>query len=196
MRRINLALVQLLYFVTSICWAQDSPPIPYIDNGACPFECCIYRQWQAKEPGVAYVDPSVGTGQAFSISATEWVTAETGFVATKEFGITRILKPIRLGYPEDSEGTDQKPELELKPGELLYILHPAGEGYDVFWYHGKVYSDQITLDENNGPMDRSDLSIESVSRPVTEWWVRIKNSKGQVGWIQIPPYFDNADACG
>ncbi|MEO8726313.1 MAG: hypothetical protein ABI383_09320, partial [Acidobacteriaceae bacterium] len=29
--------------------ASDAkPPSPYIDHGVCPFECCTYRNWQAK----------------------------------------------------------------------------------------------------------------------------------------------------
>ena len=23
----------------------DGPVLPYYDRGACPFECCTYRQW-------------------------------------------------------------------------------------------------------------------------------------------------------
>ena len=27
---------------------SGAPPMPYIDQGACPFECCTYRDWVAE----------------------------------------------------------------------------------------------------------------------------------------------------
>src|SRR5437762_9918902 len=30
----------------------DGPPVPFEDEGACPFEACVYRVWIAREPVV------------------------------------------------------------------------------------------------------------------------------------------------
>ena len=72
----------------------------------------------------------------------------------------------------------KSPELSLKPGEVVYTLHYLGEGYDLFWYHGKTYHDQISIAEDawgNVPFHET-LKVES--RPKTEWWVKIKDHAG------------------
>src|SRR6476661_2097404 len=45
-----LDLFLLLSVLAANVRAQDGPPMPYIDKGACPFECCTYRQWSVKQP--------------------------------------------------------------------------------------------------------------------------------------------------
>ena len=34
--------------------AQTRPPRNYEDRGACPFECCTYREWSVEEDTVLY----------------------------------------------------------------------------------------------------------------------------------------------
>ena len=140
-----LALVALALAVPVL--RQEPPPLPYLDQGACPFEGCIYREWTAKKAVVAYVEPKVGSPVAFTIKERQVVRAETGFVLTSKAGVTKVVKPITLGYDKDSKDPAPKPLLNLKPGELLYTLHDMGEGFDLFWYKGKVYTDQISSDE-------------------------------------------------
>jgi hypothetical protein len=174
---------------------QELPPLPYVDWGACPFECCTYRLWKAKEV-VAYVEPKEGASIAFTIKKTQQVTAETGFVVTSKPGITKILEPIKLGFDNDSKDPALKPLLDLKPGELLYTLHYLGEGFDLFWYKGKVYSDQISSDKPDSDPPAPQLKLQVLSRPVVAWWVKVKTMEGRVGWIKDPAYFENSDSCG
>src|SRR5437773_1794841 len=35
-------------FAAGLVLAGDEPELPYYDWGACPFECCTYREWIAK----------------------------------------------------------------------------------------------------------------------------------------------------
>jgi hypothetical protein len=176
-------------------FGQEQPPLPYIDQGACPFECCTYRLWKAKEVVVAYVEPKEGAPVAFTIKKRQQVTAETGFVVTSKAGITKVLKPIKLGYEKDSKDPTPKPLLDLKPGELLYTLHYLGEGFDLFWYKGKVYSDQISSDKPDPSPPAPERNLQVLSRPVDAWWVKVRTKEGRVGWIKDPPYFENSDAC-
>ena len=97
--------MRLLWFVSLFivlialsAFGQKPPPLPYIDKRACPFECCTYRLWKAKEVVVAYVEPKEGASVAFTIKKRQQVTAETGFVVTSKADITKVLKPIKLGY--------------------------------------------------------------------------------------------------
>ena len=127
----------------------------------------------------------------FTIKKDEWVTAETGVVITYKAGITKVLKPMKLGYQEGQ----REPSLEVEHGDILYILHYAGEGFDLFWFKGKKYYDQIASDKPDPNPPSPELNVQVISRPEADWWVRVKNKKGQTGWIKNPPYFENADAC-
>jgi hypothetical protein len=190
----SLTKVAIALIVVAPVFGQEKPHLPFIDQGACPFECCTYREWRAKEQVVAFAEPRDDAAKAFTIKKGQWVTAETGFVVTTKVGITKVLKPITLGY---EKGTgDPKPALTLKPGELLYTLHYDGEGTDLFWYKGKVYLDQISADKPTPDPPPPKLNLQVLSRPVNAWWVKIKTKDGRVGWIKNPPYFENSDACG
>lgn len=191
-----LWFVSLFIVLTALsAFGQEPPPLPYIDKGACPFECCTYRLWKAKEVVVAYVEPKEGASVAVTIKKRQQVTAETGFVVTSKAGITKVLKPIKLGYDKDSKDPVPKPLLDLKPGELLYTLHYLGEGFDLFWYKGKVYSDQISSHEPDPDPPAPEQNLQVLSPPVDAWWVKVRTKEGRVGWIKNPPYFENSDAC-
>jgi hypothetical protein len=187
--------LSVVFLITILGVASEQPPLPYIDEGACPFECCTYREWTANEDVIAFAEPKDGASFAFTIKAGSKVTAETGFVVTSKAGVTRILKPIKLGYEHNSDVPPPEPELDLKSGELLYTLHYLGEGYDLFWYQGKLYSDQISASKPDADPPPPDATLQVVSLPVSDWWVKIQAQDGRVGWIRNPPYFDGADAC-
>lgn len=189
-------LVSLFAALTALpAFGQERPPLPYIDQGACPFECCTYRLWRAKKVVVAYAEPKKGASVAFTIKNGQQVTAETGFVVTSKAGITKVLKPIKLGYDKDSKSSAPKPLLDLKPGELLYTLHYLGEGFDLFWYKGRVYSDQISSDKVDPDPPAPELNLQALSLPEADWWVKVRTKEGRIGWIKNPPYFENSDAC-
>lgn len=193
-RRAIAALATSLLF-TNAALGQEKPPLPYIDKGACPFECCVYGEWRANKPVTAYVEPKDKAGKAFTILKGQQVTAETGFVVTKKVGVTKVLKEITLGYEKGTEEPNPTPKLSLKPGELLYTLHDEGEGYDLFWYKGKPYSDQISSDKPDPEPPPPGLNLQVLSRPEADWWIKVKTKEGKIGWIKDPPYFENSDAC-
>ncbi len=184
-------LAGIFLFESGQALAQEKPPLPHYDWGACPFECCTYREWKANQDVVAYSDHKNGASVAFTIQKGEWVAAETGVVITTKAGITKVLKPFKLGYQEGQN----VPSIDAKPGDILYTLHYAGEGFDLFWFKGKKYTDQIASNKPTPVPPPPEFNVQVISRPEADWWVRVKNKKGQTGWIKNPPYFENADAC-
>ena len=161
---------------------EVEPPVPFYDWGACPFEGCTYRRWQAVKP------VTVWTGRdrrhvAFTIKPKEWARGITGVVLTVRPGVTRVLVKMTLG---------DKPQVALAAGDLLYTLHDLGEGYDLFWFHGKIYSDQISGEADDGPPTVG-AQIQIISRPEYVWWVKVRNAKGQVGWTDQTDRFTNMD---
>jgi len=114
----------------------------------------------------------------------EWVEGITGVVITSRPGISKVLSPMMLG---------DNPSVRVSPGEVLYTLHYMGEGYDLFWFRGRTYSDQIAGDKPDPDPPPQDLKIQIVSRPQYVWWAKIKNGKGQIGWTDQTHRFTHVD---
>jgi hypothetical protein len=83
------------------------PPSPYIDKGACPFECCTYRDWIANEE-IALMDQPNGKKVVARIRKGEQVHAITGEVH-------RI--PLRVVAQFD------EPNAGIKAGDIIYVLN-------------------------------------------------------------------------
>ena len=189
MKSYPFLLPLLLLSATSI--AQEKPRVPFYSWGACPFECCIYREWQAEEPVIAYARRDLASPVTFRLQKGEWVEALTGVVITESIGVTKVLKPVELGYARNGNS----PLLKLKAGELLYPLHSEGEGSYLFWYQGYVYSDQVSA-LSAGAVLPPDRAIEVLEPPRYVWWAKVRSKEGILGWTNTPSKFGNTDRCG
>ena len=50
MKKINhIYLIALLMTAVSASGEEGVHPSVYVDEGACPFECCTYREWRVEE---------------------------------------------------------------------------------------------------------------------------------------------------
>ncbi len=113
----------LLVFVllAAAAAAQSAPPSPFVAKGACPFECCTYREWTALKAITVYDAPN---GKAVgALKPGEAVTAVTGEIHSI---------PVRATAAEDH------PEAGIKKGEVFYVLHYIGEGVWSVWRDGRV----------------------------------------------------------
>ncbi len=181
----NRNRVILLAWVTGImvCFsvsAADQLSLPFEDEGACPFECCTYREWNAIENTRIYKTRDEKSEIIFTAGKGEKVKGLTGIVVTIKPGRALIKKPVALGMDD---------QVTIPAGETLDVLHYEGEGIFKFWFRGKTYSDEIPF-----PDEETD-SIKTVSGPETIWWVKIENAKGQTGWSKETDHFDHMDAC-
>jgi hypothetical protein len=164
--------------------ADAGPQLPYLDWGACPFEGCTYQNWQAQRPVTVWLERSHKSQVVYRVRAGEWVEGVTGVVITHKLGVSKVLAPMTVG-----RGTP----VAVVPGDVLLTIHYLGEGYDLFWFKGRTYEDQIA-DEPVGNPPPPDLKIQVVSRPRCTWWVRVKNKKGQVGWTDQTGNFSHVGA--
>ncbi len=151
------------------------PKLPYRDVGACPFECCTYRDWLATKPITVFKIMKAGSPIAFKLKKGEKVSGVTGVVITSVAGKVRVSKSQTL----------LNSEVKVKKGETLQILTYLGEGYYRFWYKGKVFDEDAFTD-----------GLKILTRPKSVWWVKIKNRKGQIGWAISDGNFGNQDQCG
>ena len=168
------------------------PPLPYVDHGACPFECCTYREWTAEAKLTAYEshDPQSRGRAVFTIAPGERVTAMTGLVRTTVAGEVTVTARTHV---------DEKRTFE--PGERVYILAPVGEGFVNGWYRGQLLEEfDATMFRRPEDCANSQKCTGTIERlPEFDWWVRLRNAKGQFGWVLMPrnkPAFKGPDACG
>jgi hypothetical protein len=161
----------------------QGPKMPYKAVGACPFECCVYRQWTANKDTVIYKQMSERSAVAFKVKRREKVTGVTGVVITKKAGTVKALKDLTVKETSKDFFADNK--IFIKSGEVMYVLNSIGEGFYYLWYKGKLFQEQIDTEK--------DLKI--LTMPKDDWWVKIKNRKGQTGWTKLPENFDNKDSC-
>src|ERR1041384_46047 len=97
-RKTNLIVaLQVLLIMPSFLYAQHATktvPIPFEDKGACPFECCTYRQWVATETTPVKASHRDDSPVVFRIKKGERVTALTGIVITTKPGKAQVTKPV------------------------------------------------------------------------------------------------------
>jgi pentatricopeptide repeat protein len=159
----------------------ERPPANYVAQGACPFECCTYREWTV-EADTPLVDRPGGSKRIGTAKQGTRVKGLTGEVR---------LKPVAAGIIFDKD--------RLKKGDIIFQLDYEGEGYSHFWYQGEVVSDELSV-ANFCPEPNASCWAEYIDppgeseRPV--WWVNIELPDGTRGWTDKARNFGNMDACG
>jgi len=149
------------------------PSFPFEDWGACPMECCAYREWNATKETVVRTARYETAPAAFTVKAGEWVTGLTGVVIVTSPGRGVVSTSMKLGNRQAS------------PGDLVEYLTYQGEGFYKVWFKGQML-DGV---EGYNPIT---MTVE----PAWVWWAEIKNKKGQVGWTNEVRNFDHIYSCG
>ncbi len=169
--------IAVLVFLSSTLLASDGdtklsvPPHVFVDVGGCPVECCRYGEWVVEEKTIVSDQPN-GKRVLNTLSKGDFVTALKGEV---------ISKPIATKADRDI------PETPIKTGDTFYVLHYEGEGYWKVWFRGKT---------THAP----DYGRSDFPRPKAEWWVKIKDAHGQIGWVLqhgnfSPQHSSDKDVC-
>ncbi len=168
-RFVSLALFAALAVGPAGAAPRLAPPNPYTDKGACPFECCTYRDWKTIEP-VVLLDKPDGKKKIAGVPAGIAVRGLTGEVISTPVGV--IAKQAYQGSP-------------IHIGNSFYLLHRQGEGFWLVWFKEKTYS--VELDPGS-----------SIEGPPSDgsWWVNIRLPDRKSGWVLENGQFSNMDACG
>jgi hypothetical protein len=181
-----------LLLVSSVYSGQNlRPPTNYQDYGACPFECCTYRRWSVVADTVVYTQRSASSGVAFRVKKGDHVIGLTGVVITLRPGKAIVKKAATLGIG--------KRRTQVKPGDILYLLHYEGEGVYKIWFQGSIYEHEMpTAPDSVSKVatEKRQESIQVLSEPDYVWWVKVKSSRGQIGWSKQDKNFGDMDACG
>ena len=175
-------------------YSQTRPPLPFEDVGACPFECCVYREWITNKKTAIYKNRSNNSPVVFTLSPREKVQAVTGVVITTKAGEIRIKKTITI-QAYSGDGTNKSRAIRANPGDIVYLLTSEGEGSYKAWFKGQeIIISAIDVMEANEP--GSARYGSNIPRTTSTWWIQIKNRQGKTGWTTQAANFDNKDACG
>jgi hypothetical protein len=173
----------IFLFALSVQTFAQKLSLPYNDVGACPFECCTYREWTANKPTVLLKNMTDASPAVFKVKKGEKVQGITGVVITTKAGIGRAMRNASFEIYNEKKNTTRA--VPIKKGEQFLLLTYLGEGFYKVWYKGQILQSS---------MDDSQFKI--LSEPKSVWWVKIKNRKGQIGWTKLTDNFDNMDSCG
>lgn len=161
------------------------PTAPYESDGACPFECCTYREWTVENDTEVFDDFRAPTPATFRVNRGEKITALTGVVVTTQLGVAVATDAIA-------------PNTGMKPDDRFDVLYHVGEGHWKFWFNGQFGEEQIDTPDvcrqRRAPAPPCEL--EMVTPPQTEWWAHIRTADGREGWARVVGNFGNMDACG
>lgn len=162
-RVVIVSLTLTLFLGTTGIAQEEKPKIPYVEFGACPFECCQYGTWTSESPLVVYEKEVNDMAIAFRIKPGENFTAITGNV--------HISKP---GYVVLNKSFDG-----FIKGDKVYLLTYLGEGAYDLWYKGKK------LDFNVLNLDEFWPNVTLKASPLYTWAILIRRGDGKQGWLRL-----------
>lgn len=165
---------------------EPTPPLHYIDKGACPFECCTYREWIVAHETELLASHERNSNRVTTLHKGAIVNGITGIVKV-EPGKIRVLK----------NDTSKISNINYKKGDILWVYTYLGEGVYNVWFNGKMYEEGIyIMDGYHSCQNTGDCWAEVLAKQKSVWWVKILNRNGIEGWSDKPENFDNKDACG
>lgn len=170
--------------------AGEIPPKIYIDKGACPFECCTYRDWTVTADTALFDKPD-GTIQVDTVRKRETVKGVTGDVYVHP-------TPFTVAFPHG----------RFHVGDTAYLLTYEGEGVSKVWLNGTISEEEVYFIGDKQDWGYQDGRRVTCMHPTaqcwghfekeneSDWWVLIKTARGKQGWTKQTDHFGNKDACG
>jgi hypothetical protein len=169
------------------------PATALVREGACPFECCTYREWTATSPIPLFAAERDRSQVVDTIPAGARFRALGGNVHVTGLELVILTDTLRTWTSAVDGSTSPPGERQFLPGDTLVVLDYVGEGFYNIWYDGEVRQVEWFW------WERQDGSSPArvVGEHETEWWVRAETEDGAVGWIPMDEIAGvrGADAC-
>lgn len=167
----------LLLLLSPLVSAENFDPTKiYIIEGACPFECCTYREWGVVNDAQLYLYKSVESEKIVIANSGSTVQALTGDVH---------VIPLKLFMTSDY-GIHHA-------GDTIWLLNYLGEGNYRAWKNGDYISFELPFSPYGGKRLLTWGEIDGEYNMT--WWVKIRTQDGLVGWTHQVENFSNQDSC-
>ena len=185
---VTVAMVALVALSCGRTTTQAGPPIPFDENGACPFLCCTYRAWTVDWDTDLRTDRRDDTPVAFHAALNDTVEALTGVVTTTKAGRASASRQVTIGAKH----------LVVPAGEPIYLLRNVGGGDWKIWVKGTIDQQYIPSQGycTGDKLASDECAITVTEQPEVVWWAKVRNSRGQEGWTREVDHFGNIDSCG
>jgi hypothetical protein len=160
------------------------PKLPVIDENACPFEGCTFREWTVTKDSTLYSAWQDGRTETGTLKPGDKVTGLTGVHLTRKPDRILVRQPI--------------PDLAVRPGDIILRYMYVGEGFANIWAKGNWHKeyDCSFIIEQNGSGCANECAAVVTETGVKEWWVQVKTGNGKTGWVLVQDNFDGMDILG
>lgn len=149
-------------------WRSRLPEGALVRSGACPFECCVYGQWEAESRVALVSEPREGASSAGELAPGTSFQADSGFVRISEVALVAVTDTVT-----------PMPDRQLQPGDTLVLLDYVGEGFHNVWLDGEFLEVADFWSSATG-QPRGEV----IGEHQTEWWVHARASNGTEGWFR------------
>ena len=164
--------------------------------GACPFECCVYRDWLAEGRVVVRERPAYRARVVATIPAGQRLQADSGFVRITSPQL--VIVTARVEAYRHERGTRQggAPD-SLAVGDTLLVLEPLGEGHWMMTRGRDLMAAEQFWPSDDGWQPYGGARGRALGRHEAEWWAQVRTADGLTGWIDAyGSDLGNVDACG
>jgi hypothetical protein len=167
-------------------WAALLPDSLRHRGNACPFECCVYRDWTPTGEVALRPRPSHTEAAGTVIPANQTFTADSGFVRVTGISLVEVT---------DTVVAEPGVAATFLPGDTLVVLDYVGEGHFNVWDGERVREVGGFWGAEVWPSSGILIGGERYAR---EWWVHATTRAGDKGWFNADSVarLRGADACG
>ena len=190
-RAVCSALWFLIVVSDGAAASDRTPPQTLVEDGACPFECCAYREWSTLAETTLLADPDDAAAVVAVVLPGTRVAGLTGKLI--------VTRPGRIEVLHDYRSLDSGHD--YRKGDIVRVYAERGEGFFQVWHDGELFDEEATfMYQGHGGWDRcvTDGTCwgKRMAFPESTWWVKVKTPDGRVGWSRKPENFGDKDACG
>ena len=163
--------------------AALAPDSALVRRGACPFECCMYREWRAGSQIPVRNIADAGADVVYTLEPGQLFDAVDGEVRVLDAAFVVVL---------DTVTTEIGTQVHFARGDTLVLLDYRGEGTWNVWHRDRVIEFVSQFWGRPGTNQKGELHGEHR----TEWWVHVRTPRE--GWFRADSTveFSGADACG
>jgi hypothetical protein len=167
---------------------RAGPALPFDEEGACPFQCCTYREWTVDWDTDIHADRRDDSPVAMRVTLGQTVQALTGVVSTTKMGRAVAARQVVIGSSRTTVRSD----------EPIYLIRNVGGGDWKVWINGTIDQQYIPSQGYcTGDRKASDeCALRVTDQPESVWWVRVRDRRGVEGWTRDVDHFGNIDSCG
>lgn len=178
-------------------WLARIDPSVLTRWGACPFECCVYREWVAEGPVVVRAEPTTDAAVVVTLPPGTRFDADTGFVRITGAQLVVATRPVEAWRHEVGRRDGGRPDT-IPAGDTLLVLEHLGEGHVMLTHGDDLVSAEQFWPSPDGwtPYDGGRGQVVAGQHDA-EWWARVRTADGTTGWIDAyRSELGNVDACG